>query len=269
MKQFILKKRKAFTGLAAILLIGGITMSFQDTPMIYSRFDSGVQVFDTIPDKTEDGSMKMKDFDNLMGELDKAILQVGEGLGKIDFAKIQDDVERSLKSVDIDKIMKDVELSLKDIDLNKIMAEVRTSMKDIDWKKHEAEISKALLEAEKEMDLARNEIRNIDKDKIRKEVENARTEIEKSKSEFKKLDIGKIMQEAREGIEKGKEELRLTKAMFTEMEKDGLISSKDGFSIEYKDKELYINGNKQDERTTDRYRKYFTQDHFKIRIDKD
>ena len=32
--------------------------------------------------------------------------------------------------------------------------------------------------------------------------------------------------------------------MFNEMEKDGLINQKDGFSIEFKDKDLYINGNK-------------------------
>ncbi len=57
--------------------------------------------------------------------------------------------------------------------------------------------------------------------------------------------------------------------MFNEMEKDGLINSKEGFTIEYKNKDLYIDGKKQSEKTTDKYRKYFKQDHFKIRIDKE
>jgi len=57
--------------------------------------------------------------------------------------------------------------------------------------------------------------------------------------------------------------------MFNEMEKDGLINSKEGFTIEYKNKDLYIDGKKQSEKTTGKYRKYFKQDHFKIRIDKE
>ena len=53
------------------------------------------------------------------------------------------------------------------------------------------------------------------------------------------------------------------------LKKEGLINSKAGFTIEYRNKELYIDGKKQDEKTTDRYRKYFKQDHFKVTIDKE
>lgn len=44
---------------------------------------------------------------------------------------------------------------------------------------------------------------------------------------------------------------------------------KAGFSIEYKDKELIINDIKQKPQITDKYRKYFTDDHFKIKISKE
>ena len=81
--------------------------------------------------------------------------------------------------------------------------------------------------------------------------------------------MGKIMEEAKNGINKGKEELKQIKMMFTEMEKDGLIDSQQGFTIEYKEKDLYINGTKQKEQVTDKYRKYFKEDHFKIKIDKE
>ena len=70
-------------------------------------------------------------------------------------------------------------------------------------------------------------------------------------------------------IDKAKEELRLTKEMFTEMEKDGLIDPKQGFTIEYKNKDLYIDGKKQSAKTTDKYRKYFKKDHFKMTIEKE
>ena len=57
--------------------------------------------------------------------------------------------------------------------------------------------------------------------------------------------------------------------MFTEMEQDGLINSKQGFNIEYKNKNLYINGAKQSEQVTSKYRKYFKDEHFEITIDKE
>ena len=84
-----------------------------------------------------------------------------------------------------------------------------------------------------------------------------------------KTDMSKIMKEVQEGIEKAKQELKQVKAMFNEMEKDGLINPKQGFSIAYKGKDLYINGTKQSEQVTDKYRKYFKEDHFEITIDKE
>ena len=79
----------------------------------------------------------------------------------------------------------------------------------------------------------------------------------------------KIMENAKESIDNAKKELKETKAMFNEMEKDGLIDPKQGFSVEFKEKELYINGTKQPEKVTDKYRKYFKRDHFKITIEKE
>lgn len=276
MKQFILKNKKAITGAIAILLIGGITMSFQDSPFSYTKFSVQEDLaptpkcnLDTVPEKEYSGSMKMKDFDNLQNVLDKSILDAVAEIKKIDFAKIQKDIESSLKAVDMEKIMADVSRSLKAVDMDKLLAEVKSSLNDIDLEGKNEEIEKALREAKKEIEKAKMEIKDIDGDKIQKELEKARLEMEKSKVELNKLDLNKIMSEAREGIDKAKEELKLTKEMFNEMEKDGLINSKEGFTIEYKNKDLYIDGKKQSEKTTDKYRKYFKQDHFKMRIDKE
>ncbi len=276
MKQFILKHKKAIAGTIAVLLIGGITMSFQDSPFSYTKFtvqeDSAPTLkcpLDTVPEKEYSGSMKMKDFDNLQNVLDKSLLDAVAEIKKIDFAKIQKDIEVSLKSVDMAKIMEDVNRSLKAVDMDKLMADVTSSLNDIDWGEKNEEIEKALKEAKKEIEKAKLEIRDIDRGKIEKELDKAKLEIEKSRTEIDKIDLTKIMSEAREGIDKAKEELKLTKEMFNEMEKDGLINSKEGFTIEYKNKDLYIDGKKQSEKTTDKYRKYFKQDHFKIEIDKE
>lgn len=276
MKQFILKHKKAITGTIAILLIGGITMSFQDSPFSYTKFnlqeDSDLYqkcTKDTVPEKEYSGSMKMKDFDNLQNVLDRSLLQAMDEVKKIDFTKMQKDIEASLKSVDMEKIMKEVNNSLKSIDLDKLLADVKSSLNDINWDDKNEEIEKAMKEAREEIEKAKLEIKDIDREKIEKELEKAKIEIEKSKAGLDKIDMNKIMNEARVEIDKAKEELKLTKEMFNEMEKDGLINSKEGFTIEYKNKDLYIDGKKQSERTTDKYRKYFKKDHFKLKIDKE
>jgi DNA-directed RNA polymerase subunit K/omega len=241
-------------------------MSFLNSPVGYSEFTGENEYIiessclDTLPDKE---GIKMKDFDQLQAQLDKVLGKAGAELKGIDFEKLQiDAATQALKEIDMDKIMKSVEQSLKSIDLDKTLADISVSLKDlkIDYKKEEVE--KALAEAKKEIEKGKIEIKNIDKDAIKKEIDKSRLEIEK-------IDLNKIMDEARSGIDKAKDELKLTKEMFTEMEKDGLVNSKEGFTVEYKNRVLYIDGRKQDEKTTDKYRKYFKQDHFKITIEKE
>ena len=253
MKQFILKNRQAFIGIGALLLIGAITLSFQDSPVIRQRFDVQSTDDDTLPEKNFTDAMKLKDCDGLGKELSKCLLQVGEELKKIDFTQIQNDVATALK----------------DVDMKKIMSEVRSSLNDIKWDKMNEDISDAMADARKEIEKAKLEIRDIDKEAIEKTIEQTRKELNDLKVELKKIDLDKIMQEAKEGIGKAKEELKQLKTMLNEMEKDGLIDRKGKYSIEYKGKDLYINGKKQAESITDKYRKYFKEDHFKMNSDKE
>lgn len=273
MKQFLLKNKRAITGIAAALSIGVITLSFQDSPFVSHEFDydSYENSCDTVPDRDYNNSMKMKDFDKLINDLDKTYLQAMDEVKKVDLDKIMKDVELSLASVNVEKIMKEVQLSLKQVDVDKIMEDVKNSLKDIkvEHVNVSEEVEKALKEARVGMEKAKKEINEVDTKSISKDLEKARQEIEKSKLEISKIDFSKIMSEAREGIDKAKEELRQIKAMFIEMEKDGLIDSKKGFKIEYKNKDLYIDGKKQSEEVTNKYRHYFKDDHFKINIEKE
>jgi hypothetical protein len=152
--------------------------------------------------------------------------------------------------------------------MEKMMAGVKSSLKNLNKEYINADVEKALAEATKEVEKTKIEIKDLDKE-VEKEMANARKEIEKSKFEIGKIDFDKIMNEARAGIDKAKEELRSVKEMFVEMEKDGLVDPKKGFTVEYKNKELYIDGKKQNEITTDKYRKYFKNDHFKMTIEKE
>lgn len=274
MKQFFLNHKKTIAGVFSMLLIGGITMSFQNSPLGYSEF-TGQDEFeyqgcatDTLPSPDREG-IKMKDFDKLNAELDKTLGKVDAELKGLDFSKLQKDAELALKEIDIDKMMQHVELALQNVNLDKIIGEVGASLKDINMDYKGEEIEKALAEASREMEQAKLELKQVDREVIKKELANAKKEIEKSKLEIGKIDMNKIMDEAHAGINKAKDELKLTKEMFIEMEKDGLVNLKAGFTIEYKNKELYIDEKKQDRKTTDKYRKYFKGDHFKMTIEKE
>lgn len=261
MKQFIEQHKKGVLLFGAALLIGGISMSFQNSPFIQNHLGVQQVYLDTTKKKCS-GSMTMKEFDKLLEQLDGSMLQANEELKKIDLDKIQQQVEASLKKVDMEKLMKEVELSLKQVDLDKIMNEVQASLKDVDWIKTNAEIKAALQDAKKEMEKAKLDIKKTD-------MKEMHQELEKAKAELKKFDWNKIMDEVKSGIDDAKEEIRQTKAMFTEMENEGLISSKAGFTIEYKDGSLFINSKEQDKKITDKYRHYFKKDHFEITISKE
>lgn len=267
MKQFILKHKKSLTGIAACLVIGIVAMSFQDTPFVKAILDNQQmeqEPQDTI--KKKKNSMTMKEFDRLSENMDKDVM---EEISKIDMNKIEQEVLASLKEVDIDKILKEVEISLRDINMDEILADVKKELNEIDYDKITAETKEALVKANKEVEKAMEEVKKIDREKIKKELEEAKQEVEKSRREIEKIDMDKILKQAKEGIDKAKTELKLIKQMFVEMEQDGLINSKKGFKIEYKNKSLLINGSKQSEKVADKYSKYFKGEHFEITIDKE
>lgn len=261
MKQFIQQNKKAMSGIGAAILIGLVTLSFQDSPIVQLRPEMQQNYDDTLPQKKKD-CMNMKEFDQVMEELDKNMHKIGEQLKEIDFALIRKNVEKTFQQVDMEKIMKEAGQALKSVDLEKIMNDVRSSLNDIDTEKINAEVNEAMKEAKKEL-------AKVDKQTVKEAMDEARKELDKAKEEIKKIDMGKIRSEVDKGIGEAKAELNRIKTMFNEMEKDGLISRKDGFSIKYKDKELYINGEKQPASVTDKYRQYFSKDHFSITIDKD
>ena len=261
--NFLKKNKQSIIGTTAALLIGGIAMSFQDTPFSHIQQYQPL-VEDTFPVKKRStgDEMTMKEFEKLPEKIDNEVMKAMEEIKKIDWTAIELQVKNALKEIDSDKIKAQVDAALKGIDFARISQDVTASLKDVEWEKMNGEIKEALEEAKKE-------IKEIDKDQIQKELNEARVEIHKSKEELNNIDLKKIMAEAKAGIETAKIELKRTKAMFDEMQNDGLINKKDGFDIEYKDQELYINDKKQSKEVTDKYRPYFKDEHFKMKISKE
>lgn len=274
MKQLFKARKKVIAGIAAMLLVGAVAMSFKDSPIPYGKFIVKHEVpvrkncYDTVPKKNKD-VMTMQDFDKLQFELDKTKMKIEEELNRVDLSGIRKELEKTMKEVDLDRIRKEIELALKRTDLDKMLTDTKASLSRIETEMGNRSVEKAIEDAKREIEKARLEMKKIDHQMLDKELATAKKEIEKAKIEIDKMDLERIKAEAKEGIDEAKAELKLTKEMFNEMEKDGLIDSKKGFTIEYKNKILYINGKKQDEKTTDKYRRYIKGDHFKISIGKE
>lgn len=204
----------------------------------------------------------MKDFDNLLLNIDNEMLKMKVEISKIDMTKIRAEINESMSKVNFDQIKLNIDKAMKEVDFTKIDKAVKSALKEVEWTKVNEDVRNSLREAKKE-------IEKINMNQVKKEMDKARLEIQKSGDEIKNINIDRIMANAKETITKAKEELKLKKEMFNEMEKDGLLDQKEGFTIEYKDKNLFINGTKQSEPITDKYRKYIKDDAFRITISKE
>ena len=96
-------------------------------------------------------------------------------------------------------------------------------------------------------------------EEVRKELENVKIEMEKNK-----VNVKEEMDKAKINIEEAKQELKAYKQLLDGLEKDGLIDTKKDYSIEYKNGELFINGQKQPQEVLNKYKGYFKHDNTKI-----
>lgn len=257
--------QKIVAVITACLLIGGITMSFQNVPFgPFDKLDTLTGIQDTIPEKQKENEAKLTitDFDQLMQKMNEEMGKMQKEITKIDLEQMHKDLASSLDKVNFDQINSNIDKAMKDVDFEKIEKSIKTALKEVDWNELNEDIRISLQEAKKEID-------KINMEDVKKEIRKAKDEIEKSKNEIKKINIDELMKTATAGILSAKEELRLTKEMFNEMEKDGLINQKEGFTIEFKDKTLMINGKIQSEAVKEKYQRYIKGDSFKISIGKE
>lgn len=264
MKAFIAKNKKIIAAAGICLLIAGITMSFQ--PLQFGpiqHYGSLSETPDTIPDKKErHEKMTMKEYDEMMNNLTADMRKAFAEVKSIDAGKLAKEIEASLKELDAEKIKMQINKAMKEVDFAAIQKEVSSAMKEVEWAKISEEVKHSLNQAKKEME-------HINMDAVNEQIEKAKAAMEKSKSALEKIDFDNILKEAGKNIEEAKQMLKLQKEMFSEMESDGLINPKDGFTIEYKDKTLYINGKKQPANVTGKYKRYIPGNDYKITIEKE
>lgn len=194
-----------------------------------------------------------------VGDLDQAMKELDRAMA---------DMNRNMK-MDFSKMDRELKMAMeeiKKIDFEKIGHEVEAELRKVNWDEARTEINKAMREAQKE-------INEIDMKEIKKEIEKAKAEVSKERISAH-VDMQKIKESverglagARIGIEKAKKELSQLKEFTESLEKDGLINRKKGYKVEIKDNELYINGSKQPKEVNEKYKKYFKDENFTIRSD--
>ncbi len=262
-----MKPTKKMTGRILILLmVSGLTLALVSWRGQQQNGKDRQAQNDTIPKK----SSQPKDLDEVLAELEglnleetmkNARIEIEKAMKEIDTDKIRLEIDKAMKEVDFDKIQKQIEESIAKVDLTEMKAEMEKAMKEIDVEKLQAQIKESF--------------REVDMEKIKKEMEKVRdidmkkleADLSKMKEELKDIGprIDKELANAKVEIEKAKVEIKEFKGFVDGLEKDGLISKKEGFTLKHENGELFINGKKASEQVYNRYRD-FLQKHKKFNM---
>jgi len=284
---------RKFTGLLWMLLPAGIAitgLAWGTHPQQRSDYHFANDQTDTIPSKGKSNSdEKRGDIDDQIQQLDKALKNLDQTLEKKNWEKMQRDLQESLSEIDTEKMKAELEESLKNIDVEKIKKEIDRSLKNIDLKKIQRELQLELEKSQKNINredinreiekALRNARRGIEKaqainyHQLKEEIEEAHKnisveklriseEIARARKEidFDKLNIQEELNKAKAEIKKTKTNMENYRKMIIEMDKDGLLKSKENYTIQYKDGSLFINGKQQPKQVLDKYKSYFPID---------
>lgn len=262
-----MKPTKKMTGrILVLLMVSGLTLALVSWRGQQQNGRDRQAQNDTIPKK----SSQPKDLDEVITELDN-----------LDFSETmknaRQEIEKAMKEIDGEKIRAQIQKAMIEVDFDKIQKEIQESMAKVDLDKMKVELSEVMKQAdvEKILDEMKESFKEVDMEKIKKEMEKVRdidmkkleADLSKMKEELKDLgpEIEKELANAKIELEKARVELREYKAFVEGLEKDGLISKKEGYTLKHADGELFINGKKA---PADVYNKYrdFLQKHKKFNM---
>lgn len=219
---------------------------------------------DTIPQKQK----KARDFDAVLSELERSEAEMQRSLKEVDGEKIEKEIREAMKTMEIDmaKMKVDIEKAMKEIDGEKINREIQAALKEVDAEKISKEVKESLAKVDMqkvqvEMQRAKEEmqkVKEIDMSKMKAELEKIGPEIEKA------------MKEANVSIEKARKEITSYKNLVDALDKDGLVNKNSNYKIEYKNKELTINGKKLAADAEQKYSQYLSdKEHFTLEKNED
>lgn len=159
-------------------------------------------------------------------------------------------IANALKDIHWKSIQEEVDAALK---------EAHAELKSIDWKKIEQDVALSMKEADKAM-------KEIDWKGIEKEVNDALAHVKISEGALKDIDktIQRAMNEAKNGIEMAKTEVKDLRDFVMELDKDGLIDKDGTYEIKVRDHRLLINGKEQSDAVNKKYERFLKKDDYSI-----
>jgi hypothetical protein len=202
---------------------------------------------DTVPKNNTE--KKIRDLDDVLDELDKAELKMNldkvnvelkEAMKQLDAAKIQMNIDKAMKEVDMQKIKEQIDMATKQFDAAKIEKDVKESIAGVDWEKLNKQLKEQM-----------EEVKKIDMRKFDADMKKFELQMKDMKPQLEK-----DMAKAKAGIEKAKIEMKEYKNFVDGLEKDGLISKKETYTIQNKNGELIINDKKQPADVYNKYRNF-------------
>lgn len=204
------------------------------------------QINDTTPDKKYS-----RDLDHELEKLEEARARMAEMKEK-DWQKMERDVEESIKKIDFEKIQREAQEAMQRMNLEKTQQQIEESLSRIDFDKIQQQIDESMQDVAKTM---------------QKQMLAVQQEMQKVKDQMRveKFNFSKEMEKAQAELDNAKKELKGYQDMIYAMEKAGLLDTKTNYSIEFKNDELFINGQKQPADITNRYKHYFRKDKITIK----
>ena len=151
MNQFILKNKNGFLLLGLLLLMGGITMSFQDSPFIYQKLaqeqvPEDIYLSEKLPD-----SINLTIADECIKDLNMALMAADAQIKRIDITQIQQDVEMALRNVNQNRVILKTSSGVKNAEIEKMLAELKFTLKEIKVLGMSKEITQAIVDARKDI----------------------------------------------------------------------------------------------------------------------
>jgi hypothetical protein len=253
--------RNILFGLTFFVILAFTAMAFQDSSKVNKTLKQAR--LDTVPKNNIDIQLDMTGVDETVK---KSLQEVEKSLKEIDWNKISKQVQLGLKQIDLAKLQVEMDKSINAVDWSKMKQDIDRSVKAIDMSNLKNDLEKMKIEIDQTAKINSEQIRNsleelkkINFDDMKKDMDKMKLELDLNKDHLKlnmenmKIDMSKL-----------KTELAEIKEMTNEMEKDGLINKGESNTLEYKNKELYINGKKQSPEVSEKYRKYFKGDNSKF-----
>lgn len=263
--------------IAASLVIGSVALvswaGNPDTALPHFSFN------DTLPQK-----LGTRDFDHELQQIEKAkeslhkinaedmqkmMKDVEESIAKIDLQKIELDAQKAMKEIDFTKIEKQLQEAMQNLDEELISQEKNTELSESKKKEIKNDLENARKEIKEEMEKLKKELKEqkiVTQQEMRKGLEDAKKDMEKAKQEMKenRFDMEKEIAKAKVEVDNAMKEVRGYQEMVYAMEEDGLLSTKQDYTIEHKNGEISINGKTLNESSANKYKKYFKNKDMKI-----